>query len=278
VSNVRPTPAFDAPPVEEVALAAHFKPIGGLKVIDYAVLADQWAADYPIVEEVPPAGPVPDEMTPGIPQIEIQMGSPPAPRYWFRNESGSKLIQVQRDRLVHNWRRVSGEDYPHYSDLRPLFERALSQLEDFSVTKGAGPLKVNQCEVTYVNPISIKAPLRSVNHLEDLFAPWSGSFSDDFLAQPEGASVAMRFPIPGPDGATLGYLSVSVNPVIRPEVSEHLFLLQLVARGRPETSDISGVMEFLDKGHEWIVRGFASVTTPQMHLEWRRSDADPHTK
>jgi uncharacterized protein (TIGR04255 family) len=275
IVTVAPIPAFDNPPVEEVALAAHFNPLPGLKSLDYARLGDTWNADYPVAEEMPPAPPIPDDtsgMVAGLPQIQIDFGSVNQTRYWFRNESGSKVIQIQRDRIVHNWRKVDpGEPYPHYSDLRPLFANALTQLVDYARIRDFGPLKMNQCEVTYVNPIPFDGPLRDNHELERLFAPWSGRFSDQFLGEPDAASISLRFPMKGDDGSQFGHLTVTLNPVIRPPDQELLYLLQIVARGRPESSDVDGVMTFLDLGHEWVVRGFAAVTTPEMHVHWRRT-------
>jgi uncharacterized protein (TIGR04255 family) len=273
VTDVSPIPAFDDPPVEEVALAAHFLPISGWKSLDYARLADMWSAEYPIAEEMPPAPPVPDEsgVIAGPPQIQIDFGAINQTRYWFRNDSGSRVIQIQRDRIVHNWRKQDpSEPYPHYSDLRPLFAKALGNLVDFAVERGFGPPRINQCEVTYVNPIPVAGPLARLEQFERLFAPWSGQFSDAFLSAPEGVSVSMRFPILEGD-VVKGGLTVLINPGIRPPDQKPLYLLQIFARGRPDSDDVNGVMRFMDLGHEWVVRGFAGVTTPEMHVHWGRT-------
>jgi hypothetical protein len=49
-----------------------------------------------------------------------------------------------------------------------------------------------------------------------------------------------------------------------------MFLLTLTARGRPGSDGIPGVLQFLDVGREWIVRGFTSITTATMHKIWGR--------
>lgn len=47
--------------------------------------------------------------------------------------------------------------------------------------------------------------------------------------------------------------------------------LNMVARGTPTPSDIDGAIAFLRLGHEWIVRAFAEITTPEMHAKWKRT-------
>jgi hypothetical protein len=51
-----------------------------------------------------------------------------------------------------------------------------------------------------------------------------------------------------------------------------MYVMNLTARGRPDEESIEGALRFLDIGREWIVRGFAAVTTPEMHAIWRRRD------
>jgi hypothetical protein len=44
----------------------------------------------------------------------------------------------------------------------------------------------------------------------------------------------------------------------------------LTARGEPLTGDLDGVLDFIDLGHEWIVRAFESVTSDVMHDLWEK--------
>jgi len=115
------------------------------------------------------------------------------PRLWFLNEDGSELVQFQRDRLVHNWRRTTPEEpYPHYENLRPAFERDLHDLVSFLEEQGLPPVSPVQCELTYVNPIPAEdlGPDRS---LSALVVPWTDRYSDAYLppAGGRGASGAL---------------------------------------------------------------------------------------
>jgi hypothetical protein len=73
-------------------------------------------------------------------------------------------------------------------------------------------------------------------------------------------------------GKTVGRLHISANPVQSQVDGTSAVLLQLSARGRPYDQSIDGVLQFLDLGHEWIVRAFAAITTPEMHDLWERQD------
>ncbi|HUE08033.1 MAG TPA: hypothetical protein VMP41_11445, partial [Acidimicrobiales bacterium] len=61
-----------------------------------------------------------------------------------------------------------------------------------------------------------------------------------------------------------------VQPAFQREDNQPVIALTLLARGAPRTTDATGVVEFLRLGHEWIVRGFADLTTAAMHDEWER--------
>jgi len=45
--------------------------------------------------------------------------------------------------------------------------------------------------------------------------------------------------------------------------------LRLTARGAPDTPDLDGVLAWMDVGREWIVRGFADITSPSAHALWQ---------
>ncbi|MFQ5734475.1 MAG: hypothetical protein ACE5KM_21275, partial [Planctomycetaceae bacterium] len=47
---------------------------------------------------------------------------PDLPRVFFEDESGNWLIQIQRDRFLHNWRVSTDEsEYPRYPEVSRRF-------------------------------------------------------------------------------------------------------------------------------------------------------------
>ncbi len=261
-----PLPKFDRPPVHEVVLAAYFAPLGELRSYHYGELAALWRDEYPNVEDQPAQPEITDDLfdsSPPASGIQI-VDMDPLPRCWFINSNDDMLIQVQRERLVHNWRRRDG-NYPSYSALRPRFVSAYTVFADFVARNNLGPLKVMHAEVAYVNPIPVEGPLEAVGALDKLIAPLSGGYSDDFLPPFDLAGVGLQYDLPGED-RPVGRLNVRVGPAEGPDGK--VVLMGLLARGEPIGEGLEGVLAFHDLAHEWIVRGFKSLTTPEMHTYW----------
>lgn len=102
-----PEPVFDNPPVAEVTLSVQFAPLFDLTAVHIGKLWETWAEDYPNTEEHDELAPLPDEATASrlAPSLHIAIRDRPLPRTWFLDALGEHVIQVQRDRLVLNWRR-----------------------------------------------------------------------------------------------------------------------------------------------------------------------------
>jgi hypothetical protein len=65
------------------------------------------------------------------------------------------MIQVQNDRFIKNWRKEGEKGrYPRYDEkIRPNFDRDYAIFLAFLDKNHLGALRVNQCEVMYVNHI-----------------------------------------------------------------------------------------------------------------------------
>lgn len=189
-------------------------------------------------------------------------------------ETGEELVQVQQDRLVTNWRKnaVPGAAYPRYESRKPDFIEKLNTLKEFASDSGLGDLSFDQCEVTYVNHIYPCEVWEEHKDLARVFRGWS---SDYTLRDAEAISVKARHRIDDEAGAFLGRLHIDLDSAYTRarEKKEYtpIFALKLIARGKPTADGIDGVVGFLDIGHEAIVNGFTSITTPEMHRVWRRT-------
>jgi len=196
------------------------------------------------------------------------------PRCWFLNELGTELIQVQQDRFVHNWRKTGeGDEYPRYEAIRSRFRDELGEFCGFIQTENLGELTPTQCEVTYVNHMVTGRGWDNQGQVDRVFSVWSGKHSDEFLGEPEDVRLAMRHVISDDTDAPVGRLHISLQPGYLKAEESPILILTLTARGRPEGQGIDGVCRFIDRGRKWIVSGFASVTTTEMHDVWERCDA-----
>jgi len=277
--NKMPLPDFNNPPVTEVALSVQFEPVSGLRTPQLGLLWQEFRERFPKTEEHPPLESVIEQFgirptRKGEVRFEMLEG-PPMLRYWFLNQKGTELIQVQQDRFVRNWRKVGDENtYPRYEKhLRPMFESDLKHFQAFLEHEQLGELKPNQCEVTYVNHIPAGEGWEKHGDIGEVLTVFQRSFSDSFLENPEyveDVSMRLRFLIPDQAGKPIGRLHITIDPGYRRSDNQPLFIINLTARGAPCGEGIDGVMSFLDLGREWVVRGFASITTPKMHQIWRR--------
>jgi uncharacterized protein (TIGR04255 family) len=159
----------------------------------------------------------------------------------------------------------TAEDYPRFEAIRESFEEGLRTFAAFVAEGRLGRLTFKQCEVTYVNHIA-------VDHasVARLFALWRGQPQGAFLPPLEDAMLTTRFVIPDQVGRLSGRLTVTLQPAYTKPDSNEIQVLTLTARGRPTADSIEGAVEFLNVGREWIVRGFADLTTPEMHDIWGR--------
>jgi uncharacterized protein (TIGR04255 family) len=261
-------PKFSRPPVNEVALAVHFLPLEGLTHLDLGSLRETWRAKYPEVEEYPELPPVAPEVEGYDQALQFPIfgfdSRPRWPRSWFLNTDRDRLIQLQRDRLVVNWRRGADHEipYPHYDEIKPAYSEALRQLSDFVVQSTGTTLAPVQYEVTYINQVKFRTSLAEV------VSPWSGSYSTAFLPVAEDLRMQARYPIVDVDGRWRGRLYVSVNPTAGAADNGSAALLHVFARTLSQPGDAIADIALLDLAHEWVVKGFAAFTTKDAHMVW----------
>jgi uncharacterized protein (TIGR04255 family) len=264
-------PDFVQPPVDETALSIQFAPIPGFSILHFGLYWSRVRNDYPRFEIHQPITNVTEKLgskfvpgrQPGIEFLEL-----PEVRCWFVDESGNRLVQVQHDRLVHNWRKVTGtETYPRYPVVRSSLEREWHRFCDFLKDERLDQPKVNQCEVTYVNNIEYEKGWHGYGELDKVVAALATPKpTNRFLPDPERVSMQVTYRLEG----DLGRLYVSFVPVIRGRDGKEVLQMTLTARGAPASSSISDVFGWLDLGRKWIVRGFADFTTEEMHKVWGR--------
>jgi uncharacterized protein (TIGR04255 family) len=271
-------PEFDAPPVAEVVLGVQSAKLS----VTTPYLGIYWAEvrdRYPNVEVQPALDPVierfgSEPQTIGTPPGFKLMTKPETPRCWFVDKAGSRLLQLQEDRLIHNWRRVSeGDTYPHYSGIRDTFSDEYKRLAAFVQRQagGAGELTPEWCEVTYINHIHGGAGWEGLGHLHRVFTFISAPPANGFLSLPDFGEFGVAYAIRDAD-KQVGRLHARLGTAIRRKDGAPLLRFELTGRGLPEGDGLDGVLAFMDHAHEYIVRGFAELTTPEMHSAWRRID------
>ncbi len=267
----RPFPAFLAPPAIETLLGVQFAPLDSLSVPHLGVYWSQIRSAYPRQEVRPPLLSITEESgreQATEPGIRLEPLREPLIRCWFIDDSSAHLIQVQKDRFIRNWRRVKAEDpYFHYDTLKPKFRGDWQRFCDFLEQEKLGAPDVNQCEVTYVNHIEVGQELRSYADAHKVMGLVSQPASAVFLPEPEMLNLSASYLMPDKKGR----LNVTLQPAMNRRTGSEVLQLTLTARGRPASSGIEDIIAWFDLGHEWVVRGFADLTTTDMHAKWRRT-------
>jgi uncharacterized protein (TIGR04255 family) len=268
-------PGYAHPPVVEVALAIEFEQPVGLRSLHLGRLADAWG-DAWIPEERSLLSPMDaltdDEERNSFLSALLGTADPP-PRLWLQNDAGDRVVQIQHDRLVVNWRKSdTNGDYPRYDTVREQLEDAWRQLVTICTTH----LELDEpapslCEIQYVNHMTSDYGWASPNDTARLMVPWRGLETTDFFDANHLSqfSVHCHFPQDREGWLTIDCWT-SHSSLNDPDDNSPLMSLKLTARGEAESTDLSSALEFFDVAHRWIVQGFTRITTPEAHKIWKR--------
>ncbi len=262
-------PEYMKPPVNEVAIGVQFAPLSDFRAAYLGRYWDKIRDEFPKIDERPPLPHWnPDQsVSLGQEHLRIQMSqSPDLPRTWFLTEEGCKLIQLQRDHFVFNWRKMQVEPgYPRYPQMVQDFERHWEEFEGFLDSVCMDSPDVELLELTYVNLIPVSEGWNDIADIGSIFLPFAWKSRSAFLPKPDRISASLAFSLPEQQGQ----LRVDIKPVATSGRPLQL-RLTLSARGYPnETGDIQG---WLDMAHEWIVKGFVDLTSPETDTLWGRAE------
>jgi uncharacterized protein (TIGR04255 family) len=265
-------PEFEHPPVVEVAASIQFGAIGGFDTARLGTLWLRFRDKYPKAEQHPA---LPRAVESFAAPRTLQYGfsvaaSLPTPRLWFLNENGTRLIQVQSDRLIVNWRQLdTGAAYPRYPVLRDELIAASEIVDRFLSDEKLDKLSIDQAELTYVNHFDASKPGSVRTPLSEFLRFWKEPRGDFLSDNPEEASVRTQYVMKVGD-SPMGRLFIELESAYRAKDNAPIYVLNLAARGAPADPTLGGALSFLDQAHRWIVQSFADVTTPGMHAKWGR--------
>ncbi len=246
---------------------------------EIGLLWQHYGEKYNHVEQHSPIEPVIERFgvlntSPPYATVQLLSGAPPLPRVWFLTEDKTELLQIQQDRFLRNWRQVNKDDvYPRYLEhIRPSFIKDFVDFQEFLKTNNIGEVKVNQCEVTYINHIYQEGKWDSHADIGNIFKFWEVDFKSKYHREIEEARFQFRCVLRDDKDDFLGRIHVNAQPAFRKSDDAPIFVLNITARGRPLAPDDDGVLGFFDIGRENIVNLFTDITSDELHNDWGRTD------
>jgi hypothetical protein len=194
---------------------------------------------------------------------------PPLPRIWFARADDNGIIQVQRDRFLHNWRKVRPEDaYPRYHNVIQMFKDRLSVFRSFLRENKFESIEPLQYEMTYINHIPRGEGWVNLSEIGNIFPDFSFRLNETrFLPEPEGINCRTSFVLP----EKVGRLHVVIRNARKRDTGRPVLLLELTVRGISSDKSPEGMNLWFDVAREWIVRGFADLTGEGVQKSvWKR--------
>lgn len=266
-------PIFKSPPVTEMVLGVQFNDVPEFNPIRLGGWWQTVKNDFPNLQqhERLPKRIVPKDLNQPAKLTLTLSNRPQNLRCWFLNESGTQLIQIQDDRFIYNWRKQNDTDgYPRYENIKARFKELFLSFCAYSQKNKFGEIIPNACEVVYVNRISQNELWKSHSDISKVIGV-DVSCSDSFLPRPELINAGLSYRLEN-NGDFVGRSTVNINSAYDRKTREPIIHLQFECIGEPVTKDFVGMEKFMDIGHEWIVKGFASLTTEAMHKVWGRDN------
>jgi len=258
-------PSYKKPPVNEVAIGFVAANLEEFKIPHIGLLWDRYRKQYPLIEHAAPLatreGILVDSVT-GL----------PLPRVWFKDDSETRILQFQSNAFYFNWRsRKEDHAYPSYETIAKEFRSNLTVFAAFLAEFKLGTLQPLECELTYINHIPKGQGWNTFGDLPNVLSDCCWLSKDGrFLSNPDKIGWQARFSLPGDNG----FLRVKLSDATRKADGLPILVLELSARGLGEKKSLDHIWDWYPIAHEWIVRGFADITTLEVqNKQWERDDA-----
>lgn len=257
-------PKFNKPPIIETALGVEFEPLNNFLVPHFGAFLLELKGSYSKFQQLPP---IPSQIEKFEEEknltasFEIDFNS--RIRCLFLSSTEDWRLQVQNDRFLSNWVKREA-NYPSYEETLRRFKTNWNKFGLFLEKSKIAKPKIKQCEVIYLNHIEDNADLDKLTKIFPLLA--DSIEGKEFLPHPEGIAVNTVYRIPEKSGR----LYIEMKPAFRHLDAKNIIVLSLTARVIPLSSNRNDVLDALNLGHEWVVRGFTDFTSKEMHKIWEK--------
>ena len=267
-------PEYERPPVVEVALAIEFEQAVNFRTLDFGRLAAAWEDALPAADERPPLPRMdwPDEdlVDDLLDALFDDEERVVPPRLWLQNDMGDQVVQIQRDRLVVNWRREGSGSYPRYKIVRERLQDAWRRLVHVCNDLHYDEPRPNLCEIQYINNIGVDEGWKSPQDTAKLMVPWQGVSDQSFIPSNHLCQFSLHCHFPEDREGWLNVDGWTTSAPTDDSANAMRMVLNLTSRGHALSNDLESAIDFFDIAHVWIVQGFTAITSPEAHHLWGR--------
>lgn len=264
-------PDYGDPPVDEVAIGVAFMPVTGFSNDHVARYRNRVKGDFPALQYQPRMAVRLESLTQD-PLVESPFGqmirdqlTRANQRTWFVSADDQRVLQIQEDAFIANWRRRA-EPYPRFESILKEFWSRFQLLREEVSVGGESQLQLQQLDVTYINwvPSSARA-------LSDWFSPARASRIKMAGTEinPEHELWAVSYLI-NRNGIPTARLHGRQMEALRTSPGPHVGAQLELAYRAPLAPGISDdeINELAFHAREVIVLAFTDLTTKEAHDEW----------
>jgi len=263
-----PLPSYENPPVQEVVCGVVFEEMVELGSPHFGLYWARIRDRFPNFQEATPVS-IPIVGEPAGAEAEFAT-LPPLRRVWYMHENRDRLLQLQSNALLYNWRRVDAEvAYPRFDTVHAEFLKEVDAFGEFLQQEGLPAMTDIQYELTYINHVLMGEGWEELSDLGGVFRHLSAPAND--IRYGTLATIDYRLTFEMPDAA--GRLSLRVRNATRKADNVPLLAMDVVARGRLGEPPREQRDEWFRLAHETIVEGFEDFMGSEIQDEqWRREE------
>lgn len=248
--------SFKNPPINEVALGIAFLPRPDLLVPHLGRFWAEIGEEYPQCQH---ASPILENSDAGA------ISEFPLPRLWFISKDSSRLVQLQQDRLLFNWRDVGTEvPYVRFPAIWAEFERVRRIFETYVERLTGETIHAASFSLTYVNIIKRGEGWTSFEDVDRVFPDLRWRGDGRFLPSPTEVVWKATFPLPN----DFGTLTASMQPAKLVRSNLPILRFELAAGSGSLGGREIEFGEWVKVAHDWIIQSFKDLTGTEMHSKF----------
>lgn len=254
-----PTPTYKKPPIIELVCGVTFAPLERFKIAHSGLFWNRIMDQFPRCEHAPPLGDLNELM-----EREINL---PIPRLWFINHDDDRLMQLQKNRFLFNWRKRD-TSYPRFQNVYEDFSKYFGQFQEFVTEYNLGEIKILSYELTYIDALLKGEGWDNLDDINTIIPHMTwGRVMRNVLPPTENIAWQREFHLPD----ELGALVIKLQSGFRRPDEHPLLRLEFSARGPLAKQSTSRMQPWFDSAHKWINHVFKKMIADDVQKSiWER--------